>query len=106
MVKISLIITYLKFHSNLPRANLLTLWFLSLHIHRYNENLLEARQFGIRKGAVGGSGQGVFFLVMFSAYGLAFWYGSKLVREGSYTGGDVTTVRPEITGNSPVCSTA
>ncbi|XP_067650527.1 ATP-dependent translocase ABCB1-like isoform X2 [Haliotis asinina] len=48
---------------------------------RYSSNLQEAKAFGIRKGFTNGLSMGVVWLVMFSAYALGFWYGTKLVRE-------------------------
>ncbi len=46
---------------------------------RYSTNLVEAKDFGIRKGLLNGVAMGLIFLVMFGTYGLAFWYGSQLV---------------------------
>ena len=59
---------------------------------RYCRNLLHAKAFGIRKGMVSGGGMGFFFLVMFSSYALAFWYGGKLVRDDDYSIGQMLTV--------------
>jgi len=65
----------------------------SLSIFRYNENLKEAKLLGIRKGLLNGVSMGLIFLIMFSSYGLAFWYGSKLVFDGEITPGTIMTVR-------------
>jgi ATP-binding cassette subfamily B (MDR/TAP) protein 1 len=35
---------------------------------------------------------GALLLIIFSTYGLAMWYGSKLVIEKGYTGGTVMSV--------------
>ena len=58
---------------------LLTAVFL---LHRYNLNLLDAKAVGVRKGITTGVSLGTVFLIMFSTYGLAFWYGSELVFSG------------------------
>ncbi|XP_046555643.1 phosphatidylcholine translocator ABCB4-like [Haliotis rubra] len=49
--------------------------------NRYSSNLQDAKAFGIRKGYTNGLSLGLVWLVMFSAYALGFWYGTKLVRE-------------------------
>lgn len=59
---------------------------------RYNGNLDEAKNFGIRKAMVSGLGMGMVFFIMFSVYALAFWYGTKLVREDEYTAGKMIIV--------------
>uniref|UniRef100_H2ZR92 Bile salt export pump n=1 Tax=Ciona savignyi TaxID=51511 RepID=H2ZR92_CIOSA len=58
---------------------------------RYEENLEAARKVGIQKGITSGAGLGTVFLIMFSTYGLAFWYGSTLVFSG-VPGFDVGTM--------------
>ncbi|XP_048246672.1 ATP-dependent translocase ABCB1-like isoform X4 [Haliotis rufescens] len=49
--------------------------------NRYCSNLHEAKAFGVRKGYTNGLSLGLVWLVMFSAYALGFWYGTKLVRD-------------------------
>ena len=40
-----------------------------------------------------GAGMGAVFLVIFAVYAMAFWYGSKLVREDdNYTAGNMLIV--------------
>ena len=63
-----------------------------LYIHRYDANLEDAKAFGIRKGLANGLGLGFIYVVFFGAYALAFWYGSKLVRDDEYTVGDMLIV--------------
>nr|XP_018672478.2 multidrug resistance protein 1A-like isoform X1 [Ciona intestinalis] len=58
---------------------------------RYEENLVHARKVGIQKGITSGAGLGTVFFIMFSTYGLAFWYGSSLVFAGE-PGFDVGTM--------------
>ena len=41
---------------------------------------------------VNGLGLGLVYFVMFSSYGLAFWYGSGLVRDSIREGNDDYTV--------------
>ena len=60
-------------------------------ILRYNENLIPAKETGIRKGAVSGSGIGAVMLILFSTYGLAFWFGSELILDGELTVGNMLT---------------
>ena len=64
-------------------------------IDRYGEHLVDARDFGIKKGTINGLSMGVVFCVMFCSYGLAFWYGSKLTRDEpeNYSPGNVLIVR-------------
>ncbi len=59
---------------------------------RYTSNLQEAKSFGIRKGMINGISMGVVYGIVFGSYALGFWYGSKLVRDGEYTGGNVLIV--------------
>ena len=59
---------------------------------RYSENLKDAKQEGVKRGAVAGFGGGMIFFMVFCAFSLAFWYGSSLVRDGEYTGGTVLLV--------------
>ena len=57
-----------------------------------------ARDFGVRRSMVNGLGTGLVYTVMFSTYGLSFWYGARLVRESiskgndDYTAGTMMTV--------------
>jgi len=65
----------------------------------YSRFLDAAQKSGVRSSINGGGLFGVFNLFMYGAYGLAFWYGSKLVSEipegatePELQGGDVLTV--------------
>ena len=51
-------------------------------INRYEKNLIAAKDVGIKKAVSTGFSIGTLFLVLYSAYGLGFWYGGKLVIEG------------------------
>ncbi|XP_061827656.1 bile salt export pump [Nerophis lumbriciformis] len=46
---------------------------------RYDQNLVEAQNWGVKKGAIIGVFQGYLWCIIFLCYALAFWYGSKLV---------------------------
>ncbi|XP_071479160.1 ATP-dependent translocase ABCB1-like [Diadema antillarum] len=61
-------------------------------VQRYERELDGAKRLGIKKGLITAFGLGLTFLIMFSAYALAFWYGPKMVSEGRLTGGEVMTV--------------
>jgi len=58
---------------------------------RYNKNLVFAKQVGKLRGIVQGLGLGTTYLIMFSTYGLAFWYGSSLITNGALEIGDMLT---------------
>ncbi|KAI7871025.1 putative ABC transporter protein [Spinellus fusiger] len=47
----------------------------------YNLKLDNAMNKGIKRGYALGLGFGIFLFVLFSTYGLAFWYGSSLIRQ-------------------------
>eukprot|EP00727_Mastigamoeba_balamuthi_P007601 m51a1_g3461 putative multidrug resistance protein 1 (1653) ;mRNA; f:696341-702590 len=59
---------------------------------RYQENLGMSRKMGYRKGFAMGISFGALFFVLFGSYGLAIWYGSKLVDSGEMNAGLVLTV--------------
>uniref|UniRef100_I3JQF0 ATP-binding cassette, sub-family B (MDR/TAP), member 11a n=1 Tax=Oreochromis niloticus TaxID=8128 RepID=I3JQF0_ORENI len=46
---------------------------------RYDRNLVEAQNWGVKRGTIIGVFQGYLWCIIFLCYGLAFWYGSKLV---------------------------
>ncbi|KAI7858541.1 P-loop containing nucleoside triphosphate hydrolase protein [Circinella umbellata] len=56
---------------------------------RYDKELDKACATGIRRGIVMGVQMAAFIFVLFCTYGLSFWYGAKLVDEGTLTGGVV-----------------
>ncbi|KAI7885366.1 P-loop containing nucleoside triphosphate hydrolase protein [Lichtheimia hyalospora FSU 10163] len=59
---------------------------------RYEERLKEARKTGCRRGLILAVLFAAFMFVLFSSYGLSFWYGAKLVRDGRMTGAKVIIV--------------
>uniref|UniRef100_A0A3Q3AU90 ATP-binding cassette, sub-family B (MDR/TAP), member 11a n=1 Tax=Kryptolebias marmoratus TaxID=37003 RepID=A0A3Q3AU90_KRYMA len=48
-------------------------------VERYDRNLVEAQNWGVKKGSIIGVFQGYLWCIIFLCYALAFWYGSKLV---------------------------
>ncbi|KAJ3248680.1 hypothetical protein HDU78_010911 [Chytriomyces hyalinus] len=56
---------------------------------KYDQKLAKAEAADRAGGLTRGVGFGAFMLVMFSTYGLAFWYGSRLVLDGRMQGQDV-----------------
>ncbi|ORY32772.1 P-loop containing nucleoside triphosphate hydrolase protein [Rhizoclosmatium globosum] len=56
---------------------------------KYDAKLEKAEKADLRGGYTRGIGFGSFMLVMFCTYGLAFWYGSRLVLQGRMPGQDV-----------------
>ncbi|KAI8086524.1 P-loop containing nucleoside triphosphate hydrolase protein [Halteromyces radiatus] len=59
---------------------------------RYDQELVHARDVGIMRGRVLGFGFGTFMFILFSTYGLAFWYGSHLVMAGEFDASQVLIV--------------
>ncbi|XP_066148568.1 ATP-dependent translocase ABCB1 [Euwallacea fornicatus] len=61
---------------------------------RYEKGLQFARNNNIKRHFFEGCGFGMLWLCIFSSYGLAFWYGVKLMLEGDpvYTPGNMITV--------------
>ena len=52
-------------------------------LHRYTAKLQDALKVGLKKGVITGLGVGLLMFVMFGSYALAFWYGSKLIADGT-----------------------
>ncbi|KAK1895893.1 ATP-dependent translocase ABCB1 [Dissostichus eleginoides] len=61
-------------------------------IKRYNKNLEDAKNMGIKKATSANFSMGLTFLLIYLSYALAFWYGSTLVLSNEYTIGSVLTV--------------
>ena len=55
-------------------------------LERYKKPLKTAENAGIRKSVSMGAAAGFMNFVIFASFGLAFWYGAKLVVEDEYTG--------------------
>ncbi|KCV69523.1 hypothetical protein H696_03944 [Fonticula alba] len=61
-------------------------------IGRYSRALIPALRSGEKKGQASGLGIGSVFLVIYCAYGLAFWYGSTRINAGELDAGKVIVV--------------
>ncbi|KAK8475517.1 hypothetical protein V6N13_015596 [Hibiscus sabdariffa] len=61
-------------------------------IAKYNDKLRIAYSATVRQGLVSGTGLGTMLLVVFSSYGLAVWFGAKLIANHGYNGGQVINV--------------
>ncbi|KAF5475222.1 hypothetical protein F2P56_007052 [Juglans regia] len=61
-------------------------------IEKYNKKLRIAYTATVHQGLASGLGVGVVIAIVFCSYGLAVWYGSKLIIERGYDGGQVINV--------------
>ncbi|KAL5537680.1 hypothetical protein UlMin_045273 [Ulmus minor] len=61
-------------------------------IKKYEKFLDGAYKSGVFEGTAAGLGFGLALLVLFCTYALAVWFGSKMIREKGYNGGEVLTV--------------
>ncbi|KAJ1558809.1 Multidrug resistance protein 1 [Nowakowskiella sp. JEL0078] len=59
---------------------------------KYDEELEKAHKSDLKKGQAIGTGFGLFMFTLFCTYGLAFYYGSRLVLWGEMTPGNVLVV--------------
>lgn len=61
-------------------------------IAKYEESLVKAYNSSIKSGFASGLGFGAVMSIVFCTYGLAVWFGGKMILEKGYTGGDVINV--------------
>ncbi|KAI0518593.1 hypothetical protein KFK09_006029 [Dendrobium nobile] len=61
-------------------------------VEKYCESLKQSYSSSVKEGLVAGIGLGTAMLLFFCGYALGMWYGSKLILEKGYTGGDVFNV--------------
>ncbi|KAH7521541.1 hypothetical protein FEM48_Zijuj07G0044500 [Ziziphus jujuba var. spinosa] len=61
-------------------------------IDKYDKKLDAAYKSATHQGLLTGFGLGVVLLIIFGTYALAVWYGSKLIIDKGYNGGDVLNV--------------
>ncbi|KAI4343056.1 hypothetical protein MLD38_027602 [Melastoma candidum] len=61
-------------------------------IDKYEEKLEVAYKSTVRQGFISGMGIGVMVTIIFATYGLATWYGARLIIEKGYTGGQIINV--------------
>jgi len=59
---------------------------------KYDRELQIAYASSVKQGLASGVGLGVVLLIVFGTYGLAIWYGSKLILNKGYNGGDIINV--------------
>ncbi|KAK4489249.1 hypothetical protein RD792_005046 [Penstemon davidsonii] len=61
-------------------------------IKKYDDRVAIAYAQSVKQGMASGFGIGLLLLIVFSTYGLAVWYGAKLIINEGYKGGDVINV--------------
>uniref|UniRef100_A0A0E0FRP4 MDR-like ABC transporter n=1 Tax=Oryza nivara TaxID=4536 RepID=A0A0E0FRP4_ORYNI len=61
-------------------------------IAMYRNFIKKSYKATIEEGIITGFGMGSVMCVVFGSYGLAFWYGGKLIIEKGYTGGKIMTI--------------
>ncbi|KAL9325737.1 hypothetical protein ACSQ67_006382 [Phaseolus vulgaris] len=61
-------------------------------IDKYNQSLIKAYKAGVQEALASGFGFGSLSFVSTCSYGLAIWFGAKMIIEKGYTGGEVVTV--------------
>nr|XP_006990511.2 multidrug resistance protein 2 isoform X1 [Peromyscus maniculatus bairdii] len=61
-------------------------------LERYDKNLEEAKNVGIKKAITANISIGIAYLLVYASYALAFWYGTSLVLSNEYSVGQVLTV--------------
>ncbi|CAO2177105.1 unnamed protein product [Urochloa humidicola] len=66
-------------------------------IKMYNKLIKKAYESALLEGVVNGLGLGSMELSLFCSYGLAIWYGSRLVVEHGYNGGSVISIIMAVT---------
>ncbi|KAK7412535.1 hypothetical protein VNO78_03999 [Psophocarpus tetragonolobus] len=59
---------------------------------KYNNKLRIAYTTTVQQGLASGFGMGILLLIIFCTYALAMWYGSKLIIEKGYNGGNVFNI--------------
>ncbi|CAK8563877.1 unnamed protein product [Lathyrus sativus] len=69
-------------------------------IAKYDQSLIDAYRTAVKEALASGLGFGSLYLVVIASYGLAVWFGGKMVIEKGYTGGEVVTIIfAELTGS-------
>ena len=66
-------------------------------ITMYNKLIRKAYASALLEGIVTGLGLGSMELSLFCSYGLAIWYGSRLIVERGYNGGSVISIIMAVT---------
>jgi ATP-binding cassette subfamily B (MDR/TAP) protein 1 len=58
----------------------------------YNKFTHKAYKATVDEGITNGFGRGTVIFIFFASYGLAIWYGSKLIITRGYSGGDIISI--------------
>ncbi|GAB2299042.1 ATP-binding cassette sub- B member 9 [Dionaea muscipula] len=61
-------------------------------IRKYDDKLVDAYSSTVQQGLVSGVGLGTLIMIIFSTYALAVWYGTGLIIDSGYNGGQVVNV--------------
>lgn len=61
-------------------------------VAEYDKSLVKAYESGVREGLVSGLGLGSVNAIALCSYGLSVWFGSKMILEKGYTGGQVINI--------------
>ncbi|TYH95906.1 hypothetical protein ES332_A12G139600v1 [Gossypium tomentosum] len=61
-------------------------------ISKYSKLLVTAYKSGVHEGTAAGLGLGVAMMILFCSYGMAVWFGGRLILNNGYTGGQVINV--------------
>ncbi|XP_073138937.1 ABC transporter B family member 11-like [Henckelia pumila] len=61
-------------------------------VAKYEKSLHRAYEAGVHEGLAAGLGYGVTWLVLYSSYGLAVWFGAKMILHNGYSGGDALSI--------------
>ncbi|KAH7536919.1 hypothetical protein FEM48_Zijuj03G0037400 [Ziziphus jujuba var. spinosa] len=61
-------------------------------IDKYKKLLTKDYRSGVQEGLAAGLGYGVAMFLLFCCYGLAVWFGGKMIIENGYSGGDVASI--------------
>lgn len=61
-------------------------------IDKYDEKLEVAYKSTVKQGLASGIGMGTMVMIIFGTYGLATWYGARLIIKKGYNGGQIINV--------------
>ncbi|XP_050298459.1 ATP-dependent translocase ABCB1 [Anthonomus grandis grandis] len=64
----------------------------NLEKQRFDKGLIFAKNNNIRRHFFEGTGYGILWFCIYSSFGFSFWYGVKLILNGSYNAGNMITV--------------
>ncbi|KAJ0092049.1 hypothetical protein Patl1_24722 [Pistacia atlantica] len=63
-----------------------------LAVSKYNKSLIKAYKSSVQQGLATGLGMGIVMFISYCGYGLAVWFGGRMIIDKGYTGGDVLIV--------------